>query len=334
MSTEGILPKLDSFHSPVRRRPGDNGLVQHCTWFTGSIVTSHTAADTSSSQMDEINLIQSWSRYNSRIQALQQSLGLPSLQMSKPTFHKSGSSKPDDTSRKIFRSGQRHMTGSELQREVLKHYGSSAFDAMMESYSKDPPPGSPPMQTMLDKVLIRRSMEQAHRQKHHDEAIRKLEAAKEHLRKELKNLEAQNEFFGNGGTSQAAAPLIMELSPNLRNKNEKQSPAGTDLLKGLAMDDSLLDEVIEEIMSPHMSLLPQRMNSGKVRQIQKRRVEASIDHTILLIEEETILEVTSDIAKQVATDVFKRAMLSSDFESHFNSEEVQEYFKSTNPLNF
>ncbi|XP_077135888.1 uncharacterized protein LOC143793116 isoform X1 [Ranitomeya variabilis] len=148
--------------------------------------------------MDEIKLIQSWSRYNNRIQALQQSIGLPSLQMSKPTFHKSGSPKPDDTPRKIFQSGQQHMKGSELQREVLKHCGPSAFDAMMESYSKDPTPGSPPMQKMLDKVLIRRSMEQAHRQKHHNEVIRKLEAAKEHLRKELKNLEAQNDFFGNG----------------------------------------------------------------------------------------------------------------------------------------
>ncbi|XP_077135890.1 uncharacterized protein LOC143793116 isoform X2 [Ranitomeya variabilis] len=166
--------------------------------------------------MDEIKLIQSWSRYNNRIQALQQSIGLPSLQMSKPTFHKSGSPKPDDTPRKIFQSGQQHMKGSELQREVLKHCGPSAFDAMMESYSKDPTPGSPPMQKMLDKVLIRRSMEQAHRQKHHNEVIRKLEAAKEHLRKELKNLEAQNDFFGNGGKSRAAAPLIMELSPNLR----------------------------------------------------------------------------------------------------------------------
>ncbi|XP_077137289.1 uncharacterized protein LOC143800062 [Ranitomeya variabilis] len=119
-----------------------------------------------------------------------------------------------------------------------------------------------------------------------------------------------------------------------QNKNEKLSPAGTDLLKGLTVDDSLLDEVVEEIMSPNLSLLPQKMNSGTARQMQRRRLEASIDHTILLIEEEIILEVTSDVAKQVATDVFKRAMLSSDFESHFNSEEVQEYFKSTNPLNF
>ncbi|XP_073439627.1 uncharacterized protein [Dendrobates tinctorius] len=284
--------------------------------------------------MDEINLIQSWSRYNNGIQALQQSLGLPSLQMSKPTFHKSGSPKPDDTPRKIFRSGQRHMTGSELQREVLKHCGPSASDVMMESYSKDPTPGSPPMQKMLDKVLIRRSMDQAHRQKNYDEVIRNLEAAKEHLRKELKNLEAQNDFFGNGVKLLAATPLIIELSPNLRNKNQKPCPAGTDLLKDLAMDDSLLDEVVEEIMSPNLSLLPQKMNSRKARQMQRRRLEASINHTILLIEEEIILEVTFDITKQVATNVFKRAMLSPDFESHFDSEEVQEYFKSTNPLNF
>ncbi|KAM4053915.1 uncharacterized protein ACNLHF_006439 [Anomaloglossus baeobatrachus] len=284
--------------------------------------------------MDEINLIQSWSRYDSRVQALQQSLGLPSIQMSKPTFHKSDSPKPDDTSRNIFRSVQRHITGSKLQREVLKHCGPSAFDAMMESYSEDPAPGSPQKQKMLDKVLISRSMAQAHKQKHHNEAIRKLEEAKEHLRKELKNLEAQNEFFGNGEKSRAAAPLIMELSPNLRNKNENPSPAGTDLLKDLAMNDSLLDEVVEEIMSPNFSLLPQKMNSRKARQMQRRRLEASIDHSVLLIEEEIILEVTSDVAKQVATDVLKRTILSPDFESHFNSEEVQEYLKNTNPLNF
>ncbi|KAM3936554.1 uncharacterized protein RB166_006823 [Leptodactylus fuscus] len=148
--------------------------------------------------MDEIHLIQSWSRYNNKIQALHQSLGLPSWRTSEPTFHKSGSPKPDDTSRKIFQSGQRHMTGSQLQREVLKHCGPSAFHAMMESYSEDPVFPSPPMQKVIDKVLIRRGMDQAHRRKHREEAIRNLEAAGEHLRKELKNLEAQNEFFGNG----------------------------------------------------------------------------------------------------------------------------------------
>ncbi|XP_075705723.1 uncharacterized protein LOC142735767 [Rhinoderma darwinii] len=226
------------------------------------------------------------------------------------------------------------MTGSELQREVLKHCGLSAYHAMMESYSEDPVNDSPPMQKVIDKVLIRRSMVQAHRRKHHDETIRKLEAAKEHLRKELKNLEARNEFFGNGQKSQTAAPLIIKLFPNLRNKNDEQSPAGTDLLQGLTMDDPLLDEVVEEIMNTNLSLHPQKMNSGKRRQLQRRNLEASKDHTVLLIEEEIILEVTFDIAKQVATDVFKRTMLSSEFESRFNSKEVQEYLKSTNPLHF
>ncbi|XP_044132653.1 uncharacterized protein LOC122925251 [Bufo gargarizans] len=303
--------------------------VLHCTWFTSSIVTSHNEADTDSSQMDEIHLIQSWSRYNNKVQALQQSLGLPSWQKSK-----SNSPTPEDTSTKMFKSGQRRMIGSELQREVLKHCGPSEFHAMMESYSADSEPGSPPMQKVLDKVLIRRSMAQAHRQKYRDEAIGKLEAAKEHLRKELKNLEAQNEFFGNGGKSQAPTPLIMDPSPNFRNRNEKLGPAGTDLLKGLATDNTLLYEVVEEIMNPNLSLQPQKMNPEKIRQLQRRKLEASMDHVLHLIEEEIILEVTLDMAKQVAADVFKRAMLSSEFESRFKSEQVQEYLRSTDPLNF
>ncbi|XP_071988323.1 uncharacterized protein [Engystomops pustulosus] len=277
--------------------------------------------------MDEINVIQSWSRYNNKIQDLQQSLGLPSWQPSE-----SRAPKPDDTSRKIFQSGQRHITGSELQREVLKHCGPSAFQALMESYTEVCDPH--PMQKVLDKVLIRRSIDQAHRQKNRDATIRKLEEAKEHLRKELKNLEAQNEFFGNGGKSRASAPLIRKPTPNLRNRNEKPSPAGTDLLKGLAMDDSFMDEVVEEIMSPNLSLQPQKMTSGKKRQMQKRRLEAIRDHAVLLLGEEIILEVTSDMATQVATDVLKRAILRSEFESHFGSDKVQEYLKNTNPLHF
>ncbi|KAM3936553.1 uncharacterized protein RB166_006747 [Leptodactylus fuscus] len=320
--------------------------------------------------MDEIHLIQSWSRYNNKVQALHQSLGLPSWRTSEPTFHKSGSPKPDDTSRKIFQSGQRHMTGSQLQREVLKHCGPSAFHAMMESYSEDPVSPSPPMQKVIDKVLIRRSMDQAHRRKHREEAIRNLEAAGEHLRKELKNLEAQNEFFGNGWKSQVGVPLSMKLSTDLRNRNEKASPAGTDLLEGLAMDDYFLDEVVKEILSPNLSPQPQKMTSEELRQrleqdtnfsgnnqwqktmtlmprfgilpcgpeneeeSKRRRLEATKDHALLLIEEEIILEVTSDITKQVASDVFKRAMLSNEFDSHFESEKVQEYLKSTNPLHF
>ncbi|XP_056407616.1 uncharacterized protein LOC130301888 [Hyla sarda] len=284
--------------------------------------------------MDEVRLIQSWSRYNNKIQVLQQSLGLPFWETSKSTFHKSGFPKPNDTSTKILHSGHRHKTGSELRREVLKHCGPSAFHTMTESYSKDPVPSSPPMQKVLDKVLIRRSIEQAHRQNDRDEAIRKLEAAKEHLRKELKNLKAQNEFFGNGVKSSAATPLVMELefSPNLRK--EKQSPAGTDLLKGLSTDDSLLDEVVERIMSANLSLQPQKMNSGKKRQLQRRKLEASMDHAVILVAEEIILEVTFHITKQLAADVFKRTMLSSEFESHFDSEKVQGYLKSTNPLQF
>ncbi|KAG9479573.1 hypothetical protein GDO78_011539 [Eleutherodactylus coqui] len=282
--------------------------------------------------MDEINLIQSWSRYNNKIQALQQSLGLPSWHKSTPTFHKSGPPNPDDTSRKIFQSGRRHMIGSELQREVLKHCGPSAFHEMMESYSEAPASNSPPMQKVIDKVLIRRSMAQVDRKKQRGDTIRKLEAAKEHLRKELKNLEAQNEFFGNGRKSQAAAPLAMTFSPNL--SIEKPSPSGTDLLKGLAMDDSLLDEIVEEIMSSNVSLQPLKMDAKEKRQFQRRKLQASMDLATLLIEEEIILEVTFDIAKQVSTDVVKRTMLSSEFESRFGSEKVQEYFKSTNPLNF
>ncbi|CAN2388456.1 hypothetical protein PRIEUP_LOCUS16402, partial [Pristimantis euphronides] len=225
--------------------------------------------------MDEINLIQSWSRYNNKIQSLQQSLGLSSWHKSMPTFHKSGSPKPDDTPRKIFQSGQWHMTGSELRREVLRHCGPSAFHAMMESYSEAPMSKSPPMQKVLDKVLIRRSMAQAHRQKQRDEVNRQLETAKEHLRKELKNLEAQNELFGNGWKSLTAAPLVMTCSPN--HGNEKPSPAGTDLLKGLAMDDSFLDEVVEEIMSSNISLQPQKMNSVKRLQLERKKLEASMD---------------------------------------------------------
>ncbi|XP_063777009.1 uncharacterized protein LOC134925762 [Pseudophryne corroboree] len=268
--------------------------------------------------MDEISLIQSWSRYNNKVQALQQTLGLPSWQNSEMneteprwdtyelqvqalkkklglfsydnpelTFRKSGCPQADDTSRKISLAGKRHKTGRELHREAVKHFAPSAVQSMMESYSEDPQvkvSGAPPMQDMADKVVIRRSMAHAQRQKNYGETIRKLEAAKEHLKKELKTLEAQHEYFGNGGMSQAATPIT------LRQEIENANPVGTDLLKGLDMDEYLLDEVVEEVMSANLSYQPQNMHPGKTKQLQKIMLEISVDRAVLLTEEELILE--------------------------------------------
>ncbi|XP_075051673.1 uncharacterized protein LOC142138708 isoform X2 [Mixophyes fleayi] len=293
----------------------------------------HNERETNDSQMDEIRLIQSWSRYNNKVQALQQTLGMPSGQKSEMketyprwgkyefqvqalekkiglfshdnsqlTFHKAGYLQADDTSRKASLAGKRHMTRRELHREVIKHFEPSEVQSMMESYSQDPQmkvSDAPPMQEMIDKVLIRRSIAHSQRQKHHDEAIRKLEAAKEHLKKELKNLEAQHEFFGNGGTSQAAAPINLKLSSEHRHENENANPVSTDLLKGLDTDDYLLDEVVEEVMSANYSHQPKNMNPGKTKQLQKLMLEISIDRAVLLTEEEMILEAPQDFRSAV-----------------------------------
>ncbi|KAM5193611.1 uncharacterized protein ACMZJ9_017909 [Mantella aurantiaca] len=288
--------------------------------------------------MDEINFIQSWSRYNNKVQALQQALGLSALRESEQlTFHKPVSKQSEDSSVKTFVSGNRYIAGRDLHKEGLRQYGRTAVHSLRERYLEGTlkkSPNTPPRQEVVDKVLIRRSLAHADRLKDLDEAIRKLEAAKGHLKKELKNLEAQNEFFGNGKLPQAAEPHVPSLSYDLRKETKNKNLLGTDFLKGLVMDDPLMDDIIEEVMSANLSYQPQKRDSATKVRIQNLELELSRDRVILLTEEEIILEVTSEMSKQIALDVFKRSALSTEFDSHFDSTEVQEYFKNTNPLDF
>ncbi|XP_077333624.1 uncharacterized protein LOC143975271 isoform X2 [Lithobates pipiens] len=390
--------------------------------------------------MDKINFVQSWSRYNNKVQALQQTLGLSAMQTSENkeleskwvtydlqvqslkkklemyslensllTFHKPGSKQADDSTGKPFVSGNRYRTGRELNKEILKQYGHSAVHSLAESYleglkqkqermlsikcseeeveaglsphrhiarertdkwlamrkheeEKKPgaPPGepsrggsgplcaiplhragtmkkshsAPPKQEVVDKVLIRRSLAHADHMKDLNEAIRKLEAAKGHLKKKLKNLEAQNEFFGNGQPLQAAGPHMLSLSYDPRKEPTSTNPLGSDFLKGLEMDEPLMDDIIKEVMSANFSYQPQKRDPAIKERIQKLTLESSRDHVILLTEEEIILEVTSEMSKIIAQDVFKRMALNTEFDSHFDSTKVQEYLKNTKPLNF
>ncbi|XP_073464553.1 uncharacterized protein [Aquarana catesbeiana] len=318
--------------------------------------------------MDKINFVQSWSRYNNKVQALQQTLGLSALQKSEKkeldskwvtydsqvqtlkkklemyslenslqlTFHKPGSKQADDSTGKPFVSGNLYRTGRELNKEILRQYGQSAVHSLAESYLEGTmkKSHSAPKQEVVDKVLIRRSLAHADHMKDLNEAIRKLEAAKGHLKKKLKNLEAQNEFFGNGQPLQATGPHMLSLSYDPRKEPKSTNPLGSDFLKGLEMDDPLMDDIIKEVMSANFSYQPQKRDPAITERIQKLKLESSRDHVILLTEEEIILEVTSEMSKIIAQDVFKRMALNTEFDSHFDSTKVQEYLKNTNPLNF
>ncbi|XP_040190834.1 uncharacterized protein LOC120923047 isoform X2 [Rana temporaria] len=251
------------------------------------------------------------------------------------TFHKPGSRQADDSTGKPFVSGNRYMTAREMNKEILKQYGHSAIHSLAESYlegTMKKSSSAPPKQEVIDKVLIRRSLAHGDHMKDLDEAIRKLEAAKGHLKKELKNLEAQNEFFGQ--PLQAAGPHMLSLSYDPRKQPKNTNPLGSDFLKGLEMDDPLMDDIIKEVMSANFSYQPQKRDPAITERIQKLKLESSRDHIILLTEEEIILEVTSEMSKLIAQDVFKRMALNTEFDSHFDSTEVQEYLKNTNPLNF
>ncbi|XP_072262962.1 uncharacterized protein [Pyxicephalus adspersus] len=288
--------------------------------------------------MDEINLIQSWSRYNNKVQALQKTLGLSALQKTElMTFHKTGSKEEDDSSRKTFVSGSHYITGRQMHKEILKPHGHSAVHLLRESYFEGmlkKSPSASPKQEVIDKVLIRRSLAHADRLKNLEEAIRELEATKGHLKKELKNLKARNEFFGNGKHLQATEPNIPSFPYDPRKETKNTNPLGTDFLKGLEMDDHFMDDIIREVMSANLSYQPQKRDPATTAMIQKLNMESSRDHAIHLIEEEIILEVTSEMSKHITLDVYRRMALSTEFDSCFDSTEVQEYLKSTNPLDF
>ncbi|CAH2300190.1 Hypothetical predicted protein [Pelobates cultripes] len=324
--------------------------------------------------MDEINLIRCWSRYNAKIQTLQQKLELPSPQNAKvledkinprwarynsqvqtlqnklglnshtipeeKTFHKSKSHTliADKTSRYAFRSTQKFPARREMQKEVLKYFGPSAVDTMMQSYSegfnlKDAE--AFPRQEMIDKVLIKRSISRAENQKQNDNAVRKLNEAKEHLMKALKKLEIQNEFFGNGGGLQDKTPPTVIPSSNIRKECVNISLPGTDLLKDLEKDDLLLDDIIKEIMTAHLPHVPDKAAPSLTKELRaKVTSERCLEHAALLAAEEIILEVTLEMTKQQLTDVMKRLSLNAQFESQFDSAEVQDYLKKSNPLHF
>ncbi|XP_075422744.1 uncharacterized protein LOC142463726 isoform X2 [Ascaphus truei] len=324
--------------------------------------------------MGDINLIQSWSRYNAKIQTLRHTLGLPSLQKmidqgSNPslaryyaqvhtlhqklglpayenpkqlTFHSRSSLDAADTVRKAKVSDKQYVTGRELRREVQKYYGPSAVESMMQSYSQGPLSKvvpAPPRQEMIDSVLVRRSIYRLQNQEHNADAMRKLNEEKKHLKKALKTLELQNEFFGNGKkyVLQGKIPPIVKHSADLRKDNHTADLPGTPLhiTQDLEMDQHLLAEVVEEMMNGALTHAPERMDPGSAEQLHMKLKSAMcMDLSVHLIAEEIILEITLEMTEHLANDVVKRVNLTSEFDLRFDSAEVQDYLKKSNPLNF
>ncbi|XP_068124507.1 uncharacterized protein [Hyperolius riggenbachi] len=312
-------------------------LMQHLSRYNNKVeALRQTLGLSLAEKFENIELDPTWITYDSRVQTLKNKLGM-STHDPQLTFHKSSLKEADDTSGQISVSAKQYIIGRELRREVVKHYGHSAVHSLMESYSEgtlNKSSSAPPRQEVVDKVLISRSLAHANRLRNLEEAFRTLESTKGQLNKEIKNLKAQNEFFGNGRKPQSAEASTLSVSTDLRNENRTTEPPGTNFLQGLEMHEALMDDIIKEVMSSNLPYQPQKRDPATSEQIQKLMLEASKDHAVLLTEEEIILEVTAEMSKHLAMDVFRRTALGSEFESHFGSNQVQEYLKNSNPLDF
>ncbi|XP_017950993.2 uncharacterized protein LOC100486035 isoform X1 [Xenopus tropicalis] len=323
--------------------------------------------------MDEIRLIQSWSRYNAKVHTLQQTLGLHSTQKAKNNGWEKGQrwSRYNDqvntlqqklglqsydfqrrqmfgqastpltptASAAAFLPSKQYTTGRALSKEVLKYFGPRAHETMIQSYCEGTAHRaavSPPGQKMIDRILIRRNNARAEQQKNNDKALRKLNKDKERLSKAIKTLEMQNEFFRNERTNvfQPETPPAEQRPTDPRKKNQIIKPAGTDLLKNVDMDYLFLDEVVEEVMNIHLSLAPRQMSPVTEKKHKKVMSELFMDRAVQLIMEEIILETTVQMAKHLATDAIKRISLSTEFASQFYSTKVQDYLKEAKPLHF
>ncbi|XP_053311078.1 uncharacterized protein LOC128473059 [Spea bombifrons] len=283
---------------------------------------------------------QRWARYNSQVHNLEKKLGLDSDTRMFPelTIRTSQNLTTADPLGKAFRYDQKIPAGNRLQKEVLKRWGPSALETMMQSYregSTHRAADSSPRQEIIDKILIRRQISRSQKQKHHEDEIRRLAESKEKLKKALKILEMQNEFFGNGrGLHRKTSPTMKQFS-DIRKENQNTKVIGTNLLKDLETDGQLMDDVVEEIMTGHLNHIPDKMTSGIAKELYaKVTLENYIARAVLLIAEEIILETTMEMTKRNTTDVIRRLTLGSTFESQYDSAQVQEYLTKSDPFNF
>nr|XP_014347668.1 PREDICTED: uncharacterized protein LOC102347453 [Latimeria chalumnae] len=241
---------------------------------------------------------------HARVQAVHKKLGLlmppkpkspllPRFGNSNQTLNEGGYSPPPNPV-------QSYLVGKSLQKEIEKHYGLFAPEALKQNFMEllrtDTKPSaavSSPKQRMIDDILARRSIQRFKKEEQDHEINTKLEVEKARLVKELKKLQLQKKHLrtelivspqqhDDVSNLQSRILQTMENLPDLEDKVKKlreelykeaekrlEPNFRVSLLEGaepyqirdIQMVRLLLDEVVEELMDDYVRRVPEGLDS-------------------------------------------------------------------------